>query len=389
MGMGKQLSIIVMLLMTVFIGFGIIIPVLPEVVSPTHLGWMLAMYSLASLIMSPFWGSLSDRIGRKPVIMIGIFGFSISFFIFGMSMNILWLMYLSRIIGGLFSGAVTSCAVAYVADITGNENRTKGMGMVGMAIGLGFIFGPVVGGLLSGFSYELPFFVASSLSLVTLFFTWTTLKESITPQKDRVREARPSRWTAFQGPLKYLYVLGFFVSFTLAGLESTLLYFEKEIFGLTSQGFGVMLLISGLVGAAIQGGIVRRYVKEGAEGKVIFIGLTLSGLGFFLLLLSKDMLTATLYLCVFASGNALLRPCVTSLITQKTKVSQGIATGLSSSMDSLGRIAGPLFGTSLFVFHSALPYMISGILCLAALGLLYGFIKSDRRIQASSGPFHH
>src|SRR5690606_17670210 len=199
--------------------------------------------------------------------------------------------------------------------------------------------GPAIGGVLSGISYELPFYVASTLALVTMFFCFTLLEESVTA--DRRRQAggkRVSRWIAFQGPLKYLYVLGFFVSFTLSGLEATLLYFQKEIFDLTTEGFGIMLFISGVVGALIQGGIVRRYIKKGDEGKVILIGLLLSAAGFFLLLLSSNMITATIYVCVFAAGNALLRPCVTSLITQKTKVSQGIASGLSSSMDSLGRI---------------------------------------------------
>jgi DHA1 family multidrug resistance protein-like MFS transporter len=155
--MRKQLAIIMVLLITVFIGFGIIIPIMPEMVSTFHLAVMLAVYSAASFLMSPIWGALSDRIGRRPVIMVGILGFSISFFIFGIAGDQLWLMYASRILGGFFSGAVTACAVAYVADITSEDNRTKGMGLVGMSIGLGFIFGPAVGGLLSVYGNSVPF----------------------------------------------------------------------------------------------------------------------------------------------------------------------------------------------------------------------------------------
>jgi len=383
----KRISVIMLLVMTVFIGFGIIIPVMPEVVAPRHLGWLLALYSLASLIMSPYWGALSERIGRKPVIMIGMFGFSVSFFVFGISLEHLWLLYVSRILGGLFSGAVTSVAVAYVSDITTEDNRTKGMGMIGMSIGLGFIFGPAVGGLLGAVSHSLPFFVSSSLALVTLFFTFTMLEESLDADRKPARRGanRLERKKAFAGPMKFLYALGFFVSFTLAGLESTLLYFEKEVFPITTRDFGLMLLISGVVGAAIQGGYVRRFVKKGDEGKVILAGLVLCAAGFYLLLMSANFLTATLYLCVFSAGNALLRPCVTSLITQKTKVSVGVASGLSSSMDSLGRIAGPLFGTGLFAIGADLPYLVSGSLCLAALGLLAGFYAQVRKERTAGG----
>lgn len=371
--MRKQLTSVVLLLMVTFIGFGIVIPILPEVVSEKHLGWMLALYSLASFVMSPVWGGLSDRFGRKPIIITGTVGFAFSFFLFGISLDHLWLMYASRILGGLFSGAVTSCAVACVADITDEENRTKGMGMVGMAIGLGFIIGPAFGGLLSLISLTIPFYVASSLSLMTSFFCWALLEETLDEDKRKITQnrSRVSRWSAFQGPLKHLYLLGFIVSFTLAGLESVLQYFQQDVFDAQPYHIGVMLLVSGIIGALIQGGFIRRYVKHGMEEKIIVAGLLLQAAGFFLLLLSKDFVTATVYLCIFSAGNALIRPCVTSLITQKTTVSQGAASGLSSSMDSLGRIGGPLFSTALFAEGNNLPFLTNGIVCLLSLFLVH------------------
>lgn len=383
--MNKQLSAIMLLLMTIFIGFGIVIPVLPEIVSPFHLNMMLMLYSAVSFLMSPFWGSLSDRIGRRPVLLLGLFGFGASFLLLGLAGDHLGLMYASRIMGGLFSGAATSCAVAYVADITTEENRTKGMGLVGMSIGLGFIFGPAVGGLLTGFGMSVPFFVASGLSFVALLLAAARLKESL-PASARGGGAkrRVSRWTAFSGPLKHLYLLSFFVTFTLAGLEGTLQYFEAIKFGAGPVEIGLMFLVSGIVGAAIQGGVVRRLVKPGDEPKVIAIGLVLSSLGFFLLLFSSSLLTATLYLTVFAAGNALIRPCVLSLITQKTKVGQGVATGLNSSMDSLGRIAGPLMGMGAYHLNIHLPFAIGGVLCLAAVLLLAAFHAADRDAKQAS-----
>lgn len=377
--MKKQLAAIMLLLMTIFIGFGIIIPVLPEIVGPFHLNMMLMLYSAVSFLMSPFWGSLSDRVGRRPVLLIGLCGFAISFLLLGLAGDRLWMLYASRILGGLFSGAATSCAVAYVADITTEENRTKGMGLVGMSIGLGFIFGPAVGGLLSGFGLSVPFFVASALSFVTLAIAAARLTESLPASRRGMAKNRPSRWTAFSGALKYLYVLSFFVTFTLAGMEGTLQYFEALKFGAGPMDIGIMFLVSGIVGAGIQGGVVRRLVKPGDEPKVIAIGLLLSSAGFFLLLLSSSLLTAAVYLTVFSAGNALIRPCVLSLISQKTKVGQGVATGLNSSMDSLGRIAGPLMGMGAFHLNVNMPFAIGGTLCLAAISLLLAFRAVDRQ----------
>lgn len=379
--MHKQILVIMALLITTFLGFGIIIPVLPEIVPPVHLGWMLALYSAVSFFMSPVWGRISDRIGRRPVLMIGIFGFSVSFFMLAVSLDQYFWMYFSRILGGFFSGAVTSCAVAYVADITTEDERTKAMGLVGMSIGLGFIFGPAIGGILSVVNLAFPFYLSSALSLFTFVFVYLYLQESLSKEKriERSRMAQPSRWTAFKGKLKYLYVLGFVVSFTLAGLEGTLQYFQSERIGAGSFEIGMMFLISGIVGALIQGGVVRRFIRKGEEPRYIGIGLALSAIGFFMLIFSNSFATAAAFLSIFAAGNALVRPCVTSLITQKTTVGQGVATGLSSSMDSLGRVAGPLFGVFLFGLHSALPYIAGGIICVLSLGLLAQFVALDKQ----------
>lgn len=215
--MDRRLLIVMATLMTTFIGFGIIIPVMPEIIkaadplgAEAHTGLMLAVYSAVSFVLSPVWGSLSDRIGRRPIILIGVLGFALSFVLFGLSSGNLTLMYLSRVLGGLFSGAVTSVIVAYVADITTPEERTKGMGLVGMSIGLGFTIGPGFGGLLSLVSLETPFYAASALALITFVLAWAKLKESLAPEQRRSGSSRrESRWKAFTGPLKYLYILAF------------------------------------------------------------------------------------------------------------------------------------------------------------------------------------
>lgn len=386
--MKSKLAIVGLMLFTIFIGFGIIIPVLPELVSDVseksanwHTGAMLAIYSLMSFLLSPVWGGLSERIGRRPVIMTGVLGFSISFLLFAISGDNLAIMYASRILGGLFSGAVVSCIVAYVADITTEEERTKGMAVVGMSIGLGFTFGPGFGGFLSEITLHTPFFAASALSFIVFVAAWFKLTESLSPEHraSMQQTKRVSRWTAFQGPLKYLYILAFFVTFSLAILEATLQLYGIEKFEVTPLQIGMMFFFCGLAGALVQGGVVRRRVKKGQEAQYIAIGLVISAVGFFLLLTANSWLIATVYLCIFGIGNSLIKPCVTSLITQKTTVGQGIASGLSSSMDSLGRIIGPLLGAALIGAISWLPFVVSGVLSLAALGLLAQFRVMDHK----------
>lgn len=390
--MKSKLAIVGLMLFTIFIGFGIIIPVLPQLVSDVseksanwHTGAMLAIYSLMSFLLSPVWGRLSESIGRRPVIMTGVLGFSVSFLIFGMSGDNLAIMYLSRVLGGLFSGAVTSSIVAYVADITTEKERTKGMAVVGMSIGLGFTFGPGIGGLLSDVSHHAPFYAAAALSFIVFLVAMLKLTESLSPERRAEMRggSKPSRWIAFQGSLKALYVLAFFVTFSLAILESTLQLYGMDHFDVTPKQIGLMFFFCGIAGALVQGGVVRRSVKQGQEGRYIAMGLVISAAGFFLLLTANSWGMATVYLCVFGIGNSLIKPCVTSLITQKTTVGQGLASGLSSSMDSLGRIVGPLLGAGLLAIVGWLPFVVSGALSLAALGLLAQFRSMDKRAARS------
>jgi MFS family permease len=154
-------------------------------------------------------------------------------------------------------------------------------------------------------------------------------------------------------------------------------------FDVTPLEVGLLFFVCGIVGALVQGGVVRRRIKKGEEPRYIVIGLLISAAGFFLLLFAHSLAWAIVSLAVFGVGNALIRPCVTSLITQKTKVGQGVASGLSSSMDSLGRIAGPLLGALLFTMSEGLPYLIGGILCVAALVFVFRFRQLDDKEQAS------
>ena len=377
----KRLAVILTMLMTVFIGFGLIIPVLPLMIKnvgaqPLNLGLMLAVYSAVAFLMSPWWGHISDRIGRKPVLLIGLLGFAISFIVFGLAAHLLWLMYVARIIGGGFSGAVTATAMAYVADVTSVENRTKGMAFAGMSIGMGFIIGPGVGGLLAHFGNVVPFFVAGVLAIGNAIWGAMALPESMN-QTDRqnltTSVPSKSRWAAFSGPLKYLFLVGFVGQFTITSLEGTFQYFEMDKIGATAGEIGTMFFISGTVGALIQGGVVQRYVTHGREVFTLYTGLIVSGMGMFLILFSRNFWTAALFMTLFGAGNTVIKPTLTSLITKQTKVGQGLTNGLMSSLDSLARIVGPLLATALFQLDHNIPFILAGAAALLATTLVAGY----------------
>src|SRR4051812_42520641 len=205
----------------VMAGFGIIIPVLPFYAedigaSPTQLGFLMAIYSLTQLLFAPMWGRVSDRIGRKPVIMIGILGLAISFFLTGISTE-LWMLFVARILGGILSSANMPTAMAYVADITTPENRSKGMGIIGAATGLGFVFGPAIGGIFSKISLNMPFYLASGSSFITLVLVFILLKESKQNGSETVQK-RPAFWKALNGPTSILFFVQFLISLSLSGL---------------------------------------------------------------------------------------------------------------------------------------------------------------------------
>jgi len=357
------LPILFVVMFLVMIGFGIIIPVLPfyaeEIgANPTELGLLMAVYSLMQLIFAPIWGQVSDRIGRKPVMMIGIAGLALSFFIQAISTE-LWMLFAARIVGGILSSANMPTAMAYVADITTEENRGKGMGIIGAATGLGFVFGPAIGGIFSKISLNMPFYLACVSSCITLFMVFILLKESKQKTDDKGTE-RQSLWKAFDRKVSILYFVQFLISLSLSGLEATFAYFAAKRAGLDSIELGYIFMIMGFGSAIVQGGLVGRLTKKYGESMVIQGGMVISVLGFSLILLVHSFSTAAIYLTIFGLGNGVIRPSVSSLLTKTSAAGHGHSTGLLSSFDSLGRIIGPPLGGWLFSLTMGLPY-ISGV----------------------------
>ncbi|WP_413377377.1 MFS transporter [Alkalihalobacillus sp. 1P02AB] len=311
-------------------------------------------------------GESPIRIGRKPVLLIGIAGLSLSFFLMAFA-STLWMLFAARIIGGFLSAANMPTVMAYVADVTSEENRSKGMGIVGAAVGLGFVFGPGIGGIFSDTSLTIPFYLAGASSLITFFLVLTVLKESLSKEnKGESNRSRPSLKSAFNGPTSNLFLLQLFVTLSLAGLEATFAYYAFEKAGLGPVQLGYIFMIMGFAGAIVQGGLVGRLTKKVGEGKVIQLGIFISALGFALILFIDSFVTAAIFLSIFGIGNGFIRPSVSSLVTKRAKSAYGQVTGLLSSMDSLGRIIGPPLGGLLFSIAINLPFIIGMILSLIA-----------------------
>lgn len=366
------------------VGFGIIIPVLPFYAeelgaSPLELGLLMSVYSLMQFLFSPMWGRISDRIGRKPVLLLGISGLALSFFLMAFASH-LWMLFAARIIGGFLSAANMPTVMAYVADITTEENRSKGMGIIGASVGLGFIFGPAIGGIFSENNLSTPFLLAGGSSLITLILVMLVLKESL--DKDQAVEQqrnRPSFLKAIKDPTAPLFILQWFVSISLAGLEATFAYFADDKAGLGTTELGYIFMIMGLAGAVVQGGLVGKMTKKFGEGNVIQIGIIVSTIGFATILLVNSFLTAAIFLTIFGIGNGLIRPAVSSLLTKKAKSGYGQVTGMLSSFDSLGRIIGPSLGGMLYGLAIYLPYVSGIILSILALGIYYYYVKLQKK----------
>ena len=384
--MKKSILLLMSVQFFVYLGFGIIIPILPEVIieqgfSNVHVGGLLTVYAIASFFTAPLWGALSDRTGRKKLILVGLIGFSLSFFLFALFMNSLPLLYLSRVIGGLFSGALYTAVTGFVADITNEENRNKYMGLLGMSIGLGFIFGPAIGGVLGHTSFQLPFIASGVLTLLLVFYAAIILKEPEKRGDANKRSILPKGGAMlWKYRIRYLFLFSFMVTFLLAGLEATFQLFQIEKIAITPLQLGYLFMASGFVDAAIQGGVVRR-VKNGTETKWIIAAQIVAAIGLFLIPFTSSLIWAGVALSIFTGGNALARTVLVSLTTKESGGKFGTAAGMTYSMDSMGRIIGPLLFTWIFTKEVGNMYFLSSILAVLSIVLILTFTKSQKSLR--------
>ncbi|MDQ3819205.1 MAG: MFS transporter, partial [Acidobacteriota bacterium] len=324
--------------------------------SPRMVGLLFASYSVMQLIFTPILGRLSDRYGRRPILLISLLGTCVGFLILGFA-TALWMLFLGRIIDGI-SGGNISTAQAYIADITTPENRAKGMGLIGAAFGLGFTLGPAIGGILSRWDISLPFIFAGGMALANAVLLYFTLPETVTPDHPARASAATARWSQLfsalkQSRLAFVLLIYFLFVVAFSIMTTSLALFTMYRFGYDASHNGYLFMYVGIIGVVIQGGMIGRLAKAFGELPLIIIGALLFAGSLFLIPLlgpTSGLLALLGVGGLFAVGNSLATPSLTALASKSVgRGEQGGVLGVTQSTASLARAIGPLIQAALIV----------------------------------------
>ena len=353
-------SALVFILITICldsIGLGIIIPSFPTLISETahvplgkasqYFGWVMGAYALMQFVFSPLIGNLSDRFGRRPILLISVLGMSLDYLVMYYAPDLFWLV-LGRAISGIF-GASFSSASAYIADISTPEKRAQNFGMIGAAFGIGFVIGPAIGGLLSDFGSRMPFLVAAFFSMANFIYGLIVLKESLPKENRRKFEfKRANPFGALQQikrfeKLKYLFLVSFLTVLTTMCVHSTWNFYSMEKFGWTIKEVGVSLAVVGVCFGVVQGGLTGKIVSKIGQKNAAKLGLFLSifvliGMG----LITQGWMMYAIILPYALTG--IVDPAIRTIVSSQVQSNeQGELQGVFTSLMSLAEIIGPPF----------------------------------------------
>jgi len=384
----KEFLILSLALVVVMFGFGMVIPIFPFYIEElgaggSELGLLVATAAFLEFTFGPMWGSISDRFGRKPILMIGLFGYAISTFLFGIS-NQLWMLFAARALSGVLSSATITSAMAYVTDITTEENRGDGMGKIGAAMALGIMLGPGLGGWLAKGSLSRPFFIAAGMSVLSLVVVFVFLPESLSKEKKpsdhklqlpRLKSLRD----ALLGPLGVLFLLVTLFSFALTNFEAIFGLYALEKFGFGPDKVGSILMVVAVVSTAGKALLTGPVTRKWGDAATIKTSLLAGSVGFLVLLGAWDFYSVMAATGFFILSKTLLRPAAFALISKGAGEDQGSAMGLSNSFMSLGRIIGPIWAGFVFDIHPSVPYLSGSVF------MLIGFVVSLMVLRKGAG----
>ncbi|MGI8604972.1 MAG: MFS transporter [Verrucomicrobiales bacterium] len=387
----SQFFVIFLTILLSTVGFGVCIPVLPIYADRYGAtGWqnglLTGVFSLCQFLVAPYFGKLSDRFGRRPILIVSVIGSAIGYFILGWSEALgpmlaeVWnggpvstdpvamkaavggatlaVLFAGRTIDGI-SGGNVAAAQAYIADITTPAERSRSMGMIGAAFGLGFILGPALGGVLSKVSAGAPFIASGLLCLLNVALIVWKLPESLPPEKRGVHHQIPLRrlWQHANAPLlKTVLVVYFLVTASFSIMTQVYALMNERRFGLDTQHTGYILALIGAIGVLIQGGLLRRILARTGEVPLAMAGVALLVVSFFLLPLSWGVASLIVFSSFISVGNSFCQPTLNGLASRSAEADwQGRALGVLQSAGSLGRFLGPFIGGSLLTFDLAKP----------------------------------
>jgi DHA1 family multidrug resistance protein-like MFS transporter len=408
--MKKHLFVLLASLFVVSIGFGITLPVLPfyaerlaMAAGATHktmvvnVGLLTGVFSLMQFLFAPLWGRLSDRVGRRPLLLLGIAGYGLAQLLFGMATS-LWLLYGARILGGILASATIPAATAYVADATDEKERGRGMAWLGTAVSLGAVAGPALGGLTtwrnwqiySRFghfvisSFSIPFFAAAGLTFLTLFAAVRWLPETLLARTGPAdRHLASIAWQELGRRIWPLLGLSVISQLGLALFMTVFALYAQAKFGYGPAQVGIAFMVCGTAMALFQGLAVGPLSGRVSEMVQLTVGFSLMGVGIGSLLLVRTEPLIFGAVALQALGMAFISPNLSTLTSKRSGSQTGTALGLQNAANNLGQVIGPLLGGALFAWQVASPYLLTSI-TLLSIGILVGQHSHSRMKAASS-----
>lgn len=385
--MTRPLLIIFLTIFVNLVGFGIIIPLLPFYAetfgaSPIVIGLLFAVFSLCQLAAAPALGDISDRYGRRPVLVFSLAGTVISFAMLALAHSIV-MLFAARIVDGL-SGGNISTARAYVADVTEPKDRARAYGLIGAAFGLGFILGPALSGILAKFSYTAPIWAAAALTLVATVMAWAWLPETVHRAHAGTGDWNPFRFlpSLLARPIvSRVLAIDFMYWCAFAVFQTTFALFAARRFGFDASQTGYFFAAFGLLGAIIQGGFIRHIVRRLGDKPTFMLGLVCAAVGLVASAMAHSVTMFAITLIPVAFGIGFGHPTVSSLVSLVARGDeQGRVQGAASAVESLGRTIGPVWGNAaLQQFGESTPYISAAALLVVTLLMSVGFHVGDQR----------
>ena len=394
--LNRKLGVVVFTVFLDLLGFGLVIPILPLYAEKLHatdhqIGLLLAVYSFMQLFFAPLWGRLSDRAGRRPVLLVSIAGSCLSQLGYALAPSFGWLV-VARGLAGV-CGANISAAQAYVADATSEKDRASGMGLLGAALGMGFVFGPALGGLLGPLgpgSGTLPFFVAAALAALNFVLAYFLLTEARPAgERTRARALSLAGLRATLGEPRLLGTIGLFfvVTFGFSNLEATFSLYLDRRFHYDRRAIALLFTYIGVFIIVVQGGLVRRLVPRYGEKRLVVAGTALMAAGMLGMVVVHTLGPLLIALAFVSVGNALNAPALQSLVSRLAgRDVQGGVLGVSQSAGALARITGPLVGTAALAWGLGGPYVLGAIVLATASVLAVSILRQPGSLDSTPPP---
>lgn len=374
-------------------GIGLIIPIMPEFlktfgVAGKVLGFLIAIFSFAQFIFSPLSGVLSDRHGRKKIIIIGLFIYGASQLAFSLSTE-LWMLFVARFFSGFGAAFLVPPMMAFVADITPLEKRGRGLGLLGASMSLGFMIGPGIGGFLSTISIHFPFYVAAGASFfaaVLSIFILPNPAPSVVIEKALLKSENLLRQMirSTKTPYFVLLIVMFVFSFGLANYQSTLALYADQKFGYNATQIAVLITIGGFVGVIVQTFVINPLFKRYGEMRIILINLLVAALSMFAILFVNTFFTILLVAAIFSTATSLLRPAVNTLVSKLAAEEQGFAAGMMNAYMSLGNMVGPALAGYIFDINYTFPYLLGTFILLLCFVIASTWAKKNTLMLAAT-----